>query len=100
MIIEMIAIELFERKNELEKSDTKSLIIPPKKIIGIVAIKIDLINLLQIKELKILLDLTSKKLIISFLKYQMIAKTLPNCIIADKEEPGSSIPMNKDNTFK
>ena len=42
---ETIAIERFERKNESEKSLTNNFIIPPIKIIGIVAIKIDLYNL-------------------------------------------------------
>ena len=37
---------------------------------------------------------------ISFLKYQNIAKILPSWIIADNEEPGSSIPKRRDITFK
>ena len=36
----------------------------------------------------------------SFLKYHNRAKTLPSGIIADKDDPGSSIPKNKDITFK
>ena len=36
----------------------------------------------------------------SFLKYQIRAKTLPSWIIADKEVPGSSSPKRKDITFK
>ena len=37
---------------------------------------------------------------ISFLKYQKRAKTLPIWIIADNEDPGSSIPKKRDITFK
>ena len=36
----------------------------------------------------------------SFLKYQNIAKTLPIWIIADSDEPGSSIPNRSGITFK
>ena len=36
----------------------------------------------------------------SFLKYQIRAKTLPSCMIADKELPGSSRPRRRDITFK
>ena len=46
--IETNAIERFERRNELKKSGRNSLIIPPTKIIGIVAIMIDLYNLWEI----------------------------------------------------
>ena len=34
-----------------------------------------------------------------FLKYQNIAKTLPICKIAEKDEPGSLIPNNWDIIF-
>ncbi len=37
---------------------------------------------------------------ISFRKYQNRANTLPSWIIADKEDPGSSIPKKRDITFK
>ena len=37
---------------------------------------------------------------ISFLKYQIMAKILPSWIIADNEEPGSSMPKRRDITFK
>ena len=37
---------------------------------------------------------------ISFLKYQNMAKILPSWIIADNEEPGSSMPKRRDITFK
>ena len=37
---------------------------------------------------------------ISFLKYQNRAKTLPSWIIADRDDPGSSIPKKRDITFK
>ena len=36
----------------------------------------------------------------SYLKYQIRAKTLPNWSIADKEEPGSLIPKKIDTIFK
>ena len=98
--IDTNAIEKFERMNESENSGTKSLINPPMQTIGIVPIKIDLLNLLDKKEWYIFLELTFLKLKIVFLKYQKIAKTLPICKIADKEEPGSSIPNNKDMIFK
>ena len=42
------AIERFERKNESENPGTNSFIIPPIKTIGIVPIKIDLFNLLNL----------------------------------------------------
>ena len=48
--IETNAIERFERKNESEKSGTNSFKIPPIKTNGIVAIKIDLYNLLDKNE--------------------------------------------------
>ena len=43
--IETEAIEKFDRKKESENPGTKILMVPPIKIIGIVAIKIDLYNL-------------------------------------------------------
>ena len=43
--IDTNAIERFERKNESENVGTNSFIIPPKKIIGNVPIKIDLYSL-------------------------------------------------------
>ena len=36
----------------------------------------------------------------SLLKYQNKATTLPNWIIADNDEPGSSMPRSRDMTFK
>ena len=48
--IDTNAIERFERKNESEYVGTHSFMIPPKKIIGNVPIKIDLYNLLKKKE--------------------------------------------------
>ena len=88
------AIERLERKNESENPGTHSFIITPKKTIGIVPIKIDLYNLLNKNEYLSFLEFVFLKLKILFLKYQKIAKTLPICIIADTEEPGSSIPKN------
>ena len=69
-------------------------------MIGIVAINIDLDNFLNKKESKIFFEVEILKLKISFLKYQNMAKTLPSWIIADKDEPGSSIPNHKDIIFK
>ena len=94
------AIERFERKNEPENPGINIFIIPPIKTIGIVPIKIDLYNLFSKKEYVCFLKFIFLKLKILSLKYQNIAKTLPICIIADKEEPGSSIPNNKDMIFK
>ena len=74
--------------------------LPPSKIIGIVPIKMDLNNLWCKKFLKRLFLDWLFNLKISFLKYQNKAKILPSWIIADKEEPGSSIPRRKDMTFK
>ena len=74
--------------------------IPPKKTIGIVPIKIDLYNLLYNNEYLSFWELVLSKLKIVFLKYQNIAKTLPIWMIADKEEPGSLIPNNRDMIFK
>jgi len=93
-------MERFERKNESEKLGKYSLIIPPKKIIGIVLIKIDFNNLFIKKLLEILSEFVFVKLNKFFLKYQNIAKTLPICKIADIEDPGSLIPNNKDIIFK
>ena len=98
--IDIRAIEIFERKNESENSGINSFIIPPIKTIGIVPIKIDLYNLLNDNEYFSFLEFVIFKLKIFFLKYQIIAKTLPICIIADKEEPGSLIPNNRDMIFK
>ena len=94
------AIERFERKKESENPGTNSFIIPPIKTIGIVPIKIDLNNLLDNNEYLSLIEFLFLKLKILFLKYQNMAKTLPIWIIADKEEPGSLIPNNRDIIFK
>ena len=75
--------------------------VPPSKIIGIVPIIIDFSNLSFSKFSKnFFLEDWLLNLKISFLKYQIRAKTLPIWIIADKEGPGSSIPKNWDITFK
>ena len=74
--------------------------VPPSKIIGIVPIKIDLNNLSWSKQAKIFFKDCLLNLKISFLKYQIKAKTLPSWIIADKDAPGSSIPKSWDMTFK
>ena len=98
--IDTKAIERFERKNESENPGTNSFIIPPIKTIGIVPIKIDLFNLLNRNEYLGFLEFVFLKLKILFLKYQNIAKTLPICMIAETEEPGSLIPKNRDRIFK
>ena len=73
---------------------------PPSKIIGKVPIKTDLINLSWKRYSKNFVEDWLFNLKISFLKYQITAKTLPNWIIADKEVPGSSIPKARGKTFK
>ena len=93
-------IDKFDRKNEFEKSEKNNFIITPEHIIGIVPIKIDLNNFFEKKEWYLFLEFTIFKLKIFFLKYQSIEKTLPIWIIADNEEPGSSMPRNKDIIFK
>ena len=69
-------------------------------MIGMVPIKIDLNKLSFNKYSKIFFEDCLLKLKISFLKYQINAKTLPIWIIAEREEPGSSIPKKRDITFK
>ena len=94
------AIERFERKNESENPGTNTFIIPPTKTIGIVPIKIDLYILLDNNEFFSFTEFLFLKLKMVFLKYQNIAKTLPICIIADIDEPGSLIPNIRDMIFK
>ena len=94
------AIDKLERRNLSKKWGTNSFIVPPNKTMGIVPIKIELNKLSCDKLLKIFFEYCLFKLKISFLKYQIRAKTLPNWIIADKEGPGSSIPKKRDMTFK
>ena len=98
--IDTKAIERFERKNESENPGTNSFIIPPIKTIGTVPIKIDLYNLLDKNEFFSFIEFLLLKLKILFLKYQIIAKTLPICMIAETEEPGSLIPNNREIIFK
>ena len=74
--------------------------VPPRKTIGIVPIKIDLINFSLNKVSNIFFGYWSLNLKISFLKYQRRAKTLPSWIIADIEIPGSSKPKKRDIIFK
>ena len=72
----------------------------PSKTIGIVPIRI-VFQIFWCKKLsKILLEEFLFNLKISFLKYQIRAKTLPSWIMADKDEPGSLIPKKFDKTFK
>ena len=74
--------------------------VPPRKTIGIVPIKIDRNNFSWNKLSRKLFKDRFLNLKISILKYQTNAKTLPIWIIADNEEPGSSIPKKRDMTFK
>ena len=97
---ETIAIERFERKIIFEKSGINNFILPPRIMIGIVAIKIDLDNLLCKKKANKFFDDWSFNMKNSFLKYQKTAKTLPSWIIADIEDPGSSSPKKIEITFK
>ena len=94
------AIERFERKKESENPGYNNFINPPIKTIGIVPKRIDLNNLVEHRLYISFIEILFLKLKIPFLKYQNIAKTLPICIIADNEEPGSSIPNNRDMIFK
>ena len=100
IIKETIPIEKLERRTLLKKVGIKNLISIPVKIIGTVPIIIEFKNLLFSKGLKNIFELRFLYLKISFLKYQNKARTLPSWIIADKEEPGSSIPKRVDATFK
>ena len=93
-------IERLDRNTLSKKSGRNNFIIPPKITIGIVPIKIDLHNFFEKYKLWTLLEFVSYKLKIFFLKYQNIAKILPICMIADKEEPGSFMPKNWDIIFK
>ena len=92
MIKETIAIDKLERRISSKKLEKNNLIVPPRKTIGIVPIKIDLNNFSWNKLSNIFFGYWSLNLKISFLKYQTKAKILPIWIIADKEGPGSSIP--------
>ena len=82
---DITAIEKFERKNEFVKSGIKILTIPPKHMMGIVPIKIEINNFFDQKEGKNFLDLYLDKSNKFFLKYQITANTLPIWIIADNE---------------
>ena len=94
------AIDKFERRISSKKLGIINFIQPPKKTIGIVPIKIDL-NIFKCKKYSNnFFEYWLLNLKISHLKYQNIAKTLPNWIIADAEEPGSSIPKRGGITFK
>ena len=74
--------------------------VPPKNIIGIVAINIEQNNLLFISLKEFFFESWLLNLRRSFLKYQTRAKTLPSWIIADNEGPGSSIPKKRGITFR
>ena len=94
------AIDKFERRTFSKKEGINIFILPPSKTIGIVAIKIDLSNLWRKRYSRNFFEDLLLKLKISFLKYQVMAKTLPTWIVADKDAPGSSIPKKRDTTFK
>ena len=98
--IDTNAIERLERKNESENPGNNSFINPTKRTIGIVPTKIDLCNLSFKKECLKFLWFRLLKLKILFLKYQNIAKKLPICMNANRDEPGSLIPTKKDIIFK
>ncbi len=74
--------------------------IPPRKIIGIVPIRVDIISFSCKKKSIKFFENRLLKLKKSFLKYQISAKMLPNWSIADREEPGSSIPKTRDMIFR
>ena len=83
-----------------KKEGINIFILPPSKIMGIVPIKIDLNNLSLKRYSRNFLEDWLLKLKISFLKYQAMARTLPSWIVADKDDPGSSIPKKRDIIFK
>ena len=97
---ETSAIDIFERRILSKISGKNNFILPPNKIIGIVPIRIDLNNLSYIKFLNKFSEYWLFNLDISFLKYQIRAKTLPIWIIAERDGPGSLIPKKRDTTFK
>jgi len=72
------AIDKFERRTLSKKLGTYNFILPPRKTIGIVPIKIDLNNLLCKRFARSFFEKRLLKLKISFLKYQATAKTLPS----------------------
>ena len=74
--------------------------VPPNKIIGKVAINIDLNKLSCNKYSKNFFEYSSFKLKTSLLKNQIKARTLPSWRMADKEGPGSPSPKKRDKTFK
>ena len=94
------AIDKFERRNLSKIKGKNNFIVPPSKIIGIVPIKIELNIFWCFKKSTFIIKDWLFKLKKVFLKYQIIARTLPSWIIADKEGPGSSIPKIRDMTFK
>ena len=94
------AIDKFDRRTFSKKEGINIFILPPSKTIGMVPNKIDLNNLSCKRNSRKFLYDWLLKLKISFLKYQISAKTLPIWIIADKEGPGSSMPIKNDMTFK
>ena len=94
------AIDKFERRTFSKKEGMNIFILPPSKTIGIVPIKIDLNNFSCKRYSRNFLEGWLLKLKISFLKYQAMARTLPIWIVADKDAPGSSIPIKRDITFK
>ena len=97
---DVIAIEIFDLRIVLKKSGINTFMSPPKKIKGIVPIKIDFESLFLKNEFPYNFDFKLFKLKRSSLKYQIMAKTLPSWIIADNEEPGSSIPKKEEIIFR
>ena len=93
-------MDKFERRTFSKKEGINIFILPPSKTFGIVPIKIVLNNLSCKRYSRNFLEDWLLKLKKSFLKYQAMARTLPNWIVADKDAPGSSIPKKRDTTFK
>ena len=72
------AIDKFERRNLSKIYGINNFIVPPSKTMGMVPIKIDLNNLSCSKKSNNFFEYWLLKLKISFLKYQIRAKTLPS----------------------
>ena len=73
---------------------------PPINIIDNVPITIDLIMWIWIIFFNISLGFWLRNKDIWFRKYQIIAQTLPNCNIAETDNPGSSTPRKIDTILR
>ena len=74
---EIITIERLERRIVSKKSRIKILMNPPTKRIGMVLTKIEYFNFLFKRKLSLIFEILFLDPKIFFLKYQIIAKTLP-----------------------